>query len=157
MKIAIKRINGFNYIDPEICYRTQSIKDEQGNITTQLLFSEDVLKQQPYNYSFIDIDDKYSDCNSFDFDYLNGQFSFNENKYNKRKDIENKQKKLYELENWFDSYFEKQLIQSMWQQNFIVSRDNYFDKSYTTIDELKTQGEIVRAEIKQLRSRLNNG
>ena len=66
-----------------------------------------------------------------------------------------KQKRLYQLENWFNSYFEKQLIQSMWQKDFTTSHDTYFNKDYSTIDELKTQGEIVRAEIKQLRKEIS--
>lgn len=62
--------------------------------------------------------------------------------------------KLKELENWFDNYFDKQLTQSMWQDDFAVSHDNYFDKNYANIDELKAQAEIVRQEIKRLKQNL---
>lgn len=59
--------------------------------------------------------------------------------------------KLTELENWFDNYFEKQLIQSMWQSDFKISHDEYFNCDYSDMDELKAKGEEVRAEIKNLR------
>ena len=52
---------------------------------------------------------------------------------------------------WFDNYFDKQLTQSQWQDDFTVSHDNYFDKDYANIDELKTQAKIVRDEIRELR------
>ena len=61
------------------------------------------------------------------------------------------QKKLKELENWFDNYFDKQLNQSLWQDDFTVSHDNYFNKDYANIDELKAQAKIVRNEIRELR------
>lgn len=62
--------------------------------------------------------------------------------------------KLIICQIWFDEYFDKQLTQSMWQENFAVSHDNYFDKNYANIDELKTQAEIVRQEIKRLKQNL---
>lgn len=68
--------------------------------------------------------------------------------------LELNQQKLSELTNWFDNYFDKQLTQSMWQDDFAVSHDNYFDKDYANIDELKAQAEIVRQEIKRLKQNL---
>ena len=59
--------------------------------------------------------------------------------------------KLTDLENWFNNYFDKQLTQSQWQDDFTVSHDNYFDKDYANIDELKAQAKIVRNEIRKLR------
>lgn len=65
--------------------------------------------------------------------------------------------KLAELTNWFDNYFDKQLTQSQWQDDFEVSKDPYFKdennqpKSYANIDELKSQAKLVREEIKRLR------
>ena len=60
--------------------------------------------------------------------------------------------KLLELTNWFDNYFDKQLTQSQWQDDFIVSHDDYFNKDYANIDELKAQAKIVREEIKRLKN-----
>lgn len=64
--------------------------------------------------------------------------------------IENN-KKLNKLTDWFDNFFDKQLNQSLWQKDFKVSYDEYFKKSYADMEELKTQAEIVRNEIKSLR------
>lgn len=61
------------------------------------------------------------------------------------------EKKISELINWFDNYFDKQLNQSLWQDDFTVSHDNYFNKDYANIDELKAQAKIVRNEIRELR------
>lgn len=67
------------------------------------------------------------------------------------------QNKLTELTNWFDNYFDKQLTQSQWQDDFTASKDPYFKdekgqpKTYANIDELKVQAKIVREEIRQLR------
>lgn len=67
--------------------------------------------------------------------------------------------KLSELTNWFDNYFDKQLTQSQWQDDFEVSKDPYFkdesdnNKTYANIDELKAQAKIVRDEIRNLREK----
>ena len=83
MFIAIrKEPNGTLYIDKEIYSRTQEVKDEQGNITIQPLFTDETLAQPPYNYTKVEIDDKYSDCQASDF---NDDLSFNVDKYNARK------------------------------------------------------------------------
>jgi hypothetical protein len=66
----------------------------------------------------------------------------------------NNKYRLSELIDWFKNYFEKQLIQSMWQNNFKISHDKYFNKSYLNINELKEQAELVRAEIKTLKENL---
>lgn len=65
---------------------------------------------------------------------------------------EKKIDKIQALENWFSGYFDYQLRQSIWQSNFVVSYDDYFKKTYSNIDELKQQAEVVRAEIKALRA-----
>lgn len=64
--------------------------------------------------------------------------------------VDNK-KKLQELTNWFDNYFDRQLNQSLWQDDFTVSHDEYFNKDYSNIDELKAQAKVVRDEIRELR------
>lgn len=60
--------------------------------------------------------------------------------------------KLNELTNWFDNFFDKQLTQSLWQDDFVISHDDYFNKDYANIDELKAQAKIVRNEIRELRA-----
>ena len=83
MFIAIrKEPYGSLYMDKEIYSRTQEVRDEQGNITIQPLFSDETLSLPPYNYTKVEIDDKYSDCQSSDF---NDDLSFNVDKYNARK------------------------------------------------------------------------
>ena len=83
MIIAIrKEPNGSLYMDKEIYSRTQEVIDEQGNITIQPLFSDETLSQPPYNYTKVEIDDKYSDCKASDF---NDDLNFNIDKYNTRK------------------------------------------------------------------------
>ena len=61
------------------------------------------------------------------------------------------EEKIEQLTNWFDNYFDKQLTQSQWQDDFTVSHDDYFNKDYASIDELKAQAKIVRNEIRELR------
>ena len=83
MKIAIrKEPNGSIYMDKEIYSRTQEVQDENGNITTQPLFSDQTLSKPPYNYTKVEIDDKYSDCQPSDFNY---DLTFSIEKYNARK------------------------------------------------------------------------
>lgn len=87
MFIAIrKEPNGTIYMDKEICSRTQEVKDEQGNITTQPLFDDETLSKPPYNYTKVEIDDKYSDCIGADFD---DNLTLNYDKYEARKQKEN--------------------------------------------------------------------
>lgn len=87
MFIAIrKETNGSLYMDKIIYSRTQEVRDEQGNITIQSLFSDETLSHPPYNYTKVEIDDKYSDCQLSDF---NEDLTFNVEKYNDRKKKEN--------------------------------------------------------------------
>ena len=83
MFIAIrKESNGSLYMDKEIYSRTQEVQDEQGNITIQPLFSDETLALPPYNYTKVEIDDVYSDCQASDF---NDDLTFSIEKYNARK------------------------------------------------------------------------
>ena len=83
MKIAIrKEPNGSLYMDKEIYSRTQEVQDEQGNITIHPLFTDETLSQPPYNYTKVEIDNKYSDCQASDF---NDDLTFSIEKYNTRK------------------------------------------------------------------------
>lgn len=131
MKIAIrKEPNGRFYIDRFALER----------------FDEETLKQPPYNFSFTEVDVEDFEWVDFDED-----LKFNVDKYNARKQRKEDYLKLKELENWFDNYFDKQLNQSIWQEDFEVSYDEYFKKNYTTLDELKAQATIVRNQIRELR------
>ena len=86
MIIAIrKEPNGSLYMDKEIYSRTQEVQDENGNITTQPLFTDEELAQSPYNYTKVEIDDVYSDCQASDF---NDDLTFSIEKYNARKQKE---------------------------------------------------------------------
>ena len=83
MFIAIrKEPNGSLYIDKDIYSRTKEVKDENGNITIQPLFSDEILSQPPYNYTKVEIDDVYLDCQASDF---NDDLTFSIKKYNARK------------------------------------------------------------------------
>lgn len=95
-----------------------------------------------------------------DVEALNYQFlKFQDDKMVMRKVSQEEldKKKLSELTNWFDYYFDRQLNQSLWQKNFKVSEDPYFKdekgqpRNYVDIEELKAQAEIVRNEIRELR------
>ena len=109
MFIAIrKEPNGTLYIDKDIYSRTQEVQDENGNITIQPLFSDETLSQPPYNYTKVDIDDKYADCIHLDFDYTDDTFVFNLAKYNKRKNIKLASAEIAELKTWFDTIYTKQ-------------------------------------------------
>ena len=85
MKIAIrKEPNGSLYMDKEIYSRTQEVQDENGNIEVVPVFTDEELSQPPYNYTKVEIDDKYSDCQESDF---NDDLTFNLEKYNARKQV----------------------------------------------------------------------
>ena len=86
MFIAIrKEPNGSLYMDKDIYSRTQEVQDENGNIEVVPMFTDEELSQPPYNYTKVKIDDKYSDCQSCDF---NEDLTFNSSKYNSRKEKE---------------------------------------------------------------------
>ena len=83
MFIAIrKEPNGSLYMDKEIYSKTQEVQDENGNITIQPIYSDEKQAQPPYNYTKVEIDDKYSDCQESDF---NDDLTFSIEKYNARK------------------------------------------------------------------------
>ena len=63
-------------------HQAEEVQDENGNITIQPLFSDETLAQPPYNYTKVEIDDKYSDCQASDF---NDDLTFSIEKYNARK------------------------------------------------------------------------
>lgn len=110
-------------------------------------FTEEDL--ETYGYTKVEAPE---DCEVLDF---NDDLTFSEEKYNQRKERKLNAERLNTLENWFNYYFDKQLTQSQWQENFKVSHDDYFNKDYENIDELKAQAEIVRQEIKNLRKAMS--
>lgn len=130
------------------------IKNNIMNSNYHLVYGEE--KAIADGYTIVEIPQGYEDC-AFE-DIENGVFSVD--KYNNRKNKDGLEKELSTLENWFNNYFERQLIQSTWQINFIISQDIYFKeengsfKTYLNIEELKAQGEIARARIKEIRSLL---
>lgn len=60
------------------------------------------------------------------------------------------------LEYWFEQYFDRQLKQSLWQQDFKPSYDNILKQSYANIESLKEKAESVRQELKSLREEVQN-
>jgi hypothetical protein len=88
MIIAIrKETSGSIYMDKEIYSRTQEVYDENNNVIgVQPLFDDETLSEPPYNYTKVEIDDKYADCFGVDF---NEDLTFNVEKYNARKQEEN--------------------------------------------------------------------
>jgi hypothetical protein len=90
-----KEPNGIIYIDKSSYLLTQEVQDEQGNIIIQPLFSDETLSQPPYNYTKVEIDDKYSDCHTSDF---NEDLTFSIEKYTSRKQQEDKIKYKREVE-----------------------------------------------------------
>lgn len=83
MFIAIrKESNGSLYMDKDIFSRTHEVQDKNGNIEVVPMFTDEELAKPPYNYTKVEIDDKYSDCQASDFDE---DLTFNLEKYNARK------------------------------------------------------------------------
>lgn len=121
------------------------IKGNEFNPSYIYMYGEDKAREQ--KYTIFEVSDGYEDCAFEDFD-TNG---FNVELYNARKLKEQNQHKVLEYQQWFDNYFDKQLNQSLWQNDFVPSHDDYFNKNYTDIEELKQQAEFVRQEIKRLK------
>ena len=84
-------------MDKDIFSRTHEVQDQNGNIAIQPLFSDEELTQPPYNYTKVEIDNKYADCISSDFDCTGDTFVFNLAKYNARKTNADNLKKIAEL------------------------------------------------------------
>ena len=136
MIIAIrKEPNGSPYIDKEIYSRTQEVQDENGNITIQPLFSDETLAQPPYNYTKVEIDDKYSDCQASDFDE---DLTFNVDKYNARKQNEISEPRIREL---------KQLLASQDYKTIKYMQGELTEEEFA---EVKAQCKSWRDEINKL-------
>ena len=63
-------------------------------ITNQKVFSDEELAKPPYNYTKVEIDDKYSDCQASDF---NDDLTFSIEKYNARKQNKLNNEKIIKL------------------------------------------------------------
>lgn len=122
-------------------------KEKTGSLYMDKHFFDRFAEEDLETYGYTNVEAP-EDCDVSDF---NDDLTFSEEKYNQRKGREVNAERLNALENWFNYYFDKQIIQSQWQENFKVSHDDYFNKDYENIDELKAQAEIVRQEIKNLR------
>lgn len=137
MKIAVrKEVSGFIYIDKTFLER----------------FGEEQLEE--YGYTLVDVDDKYSDCEGYDF---NDDLTFNIEKYNSRIQAEEDEKKLYILQTNLDKtdYIANKLAEAI--AEYIVTEDK------TKLIELRTKyakkltdREAWRKEIDSLQEKLKN-
>ena len=131
MFIAIrKEPNGSLYMDKNIYSRTQEVISEQGVIYIEPLFNDETLSNPPYNYTKVEIDDKYSDCQVSDF---NDDLTLNIEKYNARKQKE----KEVEYENKIINKIRQRYSAN---QEFAIQRKRYaepekFDEYYDYVEQ----------------------
>lgn len=83
MEICIRE----NYLDKTALTRTHIVVDEDGKEHEELMYKREDLVKPPYNYKIVEIDDKYADCVTSDF---NQDLSFSIDKYKSRKETEAK-------------------------------------------------------------------
>ena len=82
MIIGIKKLeNGLLFLD-KCRYNIVFPRNKMG--VTNRVYTDEELSQSPYNYTKVEIDDKYSDCQESDF---NDDLTFNVDKYNARKQV----------------------------------------------------------------------
>lgn len=131
-------------------------KNNKGGDNMKINVYENSFRVIPFNESepYIEItNEQLEKLSNFELTIKNGQLV--DNTIN----LQN-MKRLKDLENWFDSYFDKMLAQSLWQTNFVISPDPYFVDTegkaltYQNIGELKVKAESIRNEIKALKSLL---
>ena len=80
MIIGIKKLeNGLLFLD-KCRYNIVFPRNKMGS--TNRVYTDEELSQPPYNYTKVEIDDVYSDCQASDF---NDDLSFSVEKYNARK------------------------------------------------------------------------
>lgn len=80
MIIGIKKLeNGLLFLD-KCRYNTVFLRNKMGS--TSRVYSDETLSNPPYNYTKVEIDDVYSDCQESDF---NDDLTFSIEKYNARK------------------------------------------------------------------------
>lgn len=144
MIIAIrKEPNGSLYMDKDIFSRTQEVQDENGNIEIVPMFTDEELAQPPYNYTKVEIDDTYSDCQASDFDK---DLTFNLEKYNARKQKEISEPRIREL---------KQLLASQDYKTIKYMQGELTEEEFS---EVKAQCKSWRDEINKLeQEQVKNG
>ena len=144
MIIAIrKEPNGTLYMDKEIYSRTQEVQDENGNIEVVPMFTDEELSQPPYNYTKVEIDDTYSDCQASDFDE---DLTFNLEKYSARKQKEIAEPRIREL---------KQLLASQDYKTIKYMQGELTEEEFA---EVKAQCKSWRDEINKLeQEQVKNG
>lgn len=121
MKIAVrKELNGIIYIDK--------------NLHHEINYTE-----EPYNFTIVDIDDKYSDCENIDF---NNNLQFDVEKYNSRKLKDSAVKRIAEL---------KSNLASTDYQAIKFAEGQLTEEEYA---ETKGQRQAWRVEINQLEKSL---
>ena len=122
--------------------------DEDNNI----MYIDKNLRQEipytspPYNFTIIEIDDKYSDCINLDF---NTDFTFNIEKYNKRKQSCINQEKLIELTNWFDTTY-RYKIEKYTRLIALEKPDDDGISAETKLKKLYEEAEEKRYKIQEL-------
>lgn len=77
-----------NILIDKISYRMLS------PITNQRVYSDEELANPPYNYTKVEIDDKYSDCQASDF---NDDLTFSIEKYNTRKQKQDNENRIAQI------------------------------------------------------------
>ena len=80
MIVGIKKIDNKFYLDKGISFDEKYTKEH-------------------YNYKVVEVGDAFEDCTGSDF---NEDYSFNIEKYNSRKENENRQRRIQELKNLLD-------------------------------------------------------
>ena len=122
--------------------------DEDNNI----MYIDKNLRQEipytspPYNFTIIEIDDKYSDCINLDF---NTDFTFNIEKYNKRKQSCINQEKMIELTNWFDTTY-RYKIEKYTRLIALEKPDDDGISAETKLKKLYEEAEEKRYKIQEL-------
>lgn len=138
MRIAIRlEPNGSKYMDKEICSRMVEFADEEGNILTQRVISDETLSQPPYNYSFVEVDAKYSDCQPSDF---NTDLTFSIDKYNTRKQSIIDEERVFEIRKRLNEL----------SQDFTQA---YLGAVFEDIEDRKTEFKTLHNELRLLQGK----
>lgn len=143
MFIAIrKEANGSLYMDKDIYSRTREVQDENGNIEVVPMFTDETLSQPPYNYTKVEIDDKYADCQVSDF---NEDLTFNLEKYTARKQV------------LADEEYESKIV-SLIRQRYNVNQElAILRQRDTKPTEFAEYNEYVEQCKEQVKGEANNG
>ena len=113
------------------------LKDNEFNPSFILMYDEEKAKEQ--GYIIVEVDDQYSDCCFEDFE----NFVFSVERYNSRKQKENNQFKIIEINKWFQEY-DNQVKQYERCKRLGIE----FDKDMV---ELDNQADVYQKELRQLK------